>query len=152
MSHTIGFKGRLEGAGVTAPLAELLLAKLQIHELTRKDVQDMAAVLAAHPVGDGTGGTIDAGYVAGLLARDWGLCRTALANLEAAGAQLAGAGVPAAAAAAPARIAGLRQRIEAAPKTMRWKARAAVGARVRWYDDVGVAGQQGQGDAGLTGR
>jgi hypothetical protein len=49
-------------------------------------------------------------------------------------------------------VQDLRGRIEREPKSVRWKARAKVGTRVRWYDDVGDADQQGQGDAGLRER
>ena len=49
MSHTIEFKGRLGGVGPAAPAADLLLSKLQIHEITEKDVKDIGALLAAHP-------------------------------------------------------------------------------------------------------
>src|SRR5215831_6467851 len=56
MSHTIEFKGRLDGPGPAAQAADLLLAKLQIHEITEKDVKDMAALLAAHPLGATAGG------------------------------------------------------------------------------------------------
>ena len=75
---------------------------------------------------------------------------TATTNLALAGELLAGwssAGYVAATGAA--RAAELRERIEQAPKSLRWKARARVGTRVRWYEDVGDAEQQGQGDAGL---
>ena len=160
MAHTIEFKGRLQGPGPAVQAADLLLAKLQIHEITEKDVKDIAALLAAHPVGGAAeaagpaaGEHLDVERVLGLMGRDWGLCHTTLANLATAGQLLAGwtaAGDTAAAAAA--QVAELRQRIEWAPKSLRWKARASVGERVRWYEDVGDAGQQGQGDAGLRER
>jgi hypothetical protein len=177
MSHTIEFKGRLGGAGPTAEAADLLLAKLQIHEITEKDVKDMTALLAAHPLGGGAGagsggadggGRLDDGRVLGLMGRDWGLCYTALANLAVAGELLAGWASPGegaasatagevsaacgVAAAAAVRVDELRRRIEETPKSLRWKARASVGARVRWYEEVGDAEQQGQGDAGLRER
>jgi hypothetical protein len=153
MSHTIDFKARLGGTAPTAQAADLLLAKLQIHEITEKDIKDIAALLASHPLGDGSDGSIDSRYVIGLMAHDWGLCHTAQGNLVIAEGLLAGwhsAGSIAAAAASRARE--LRQRIELAPKSLRWKARAKVGTRVRWYEDVGDAEQQGQGDAGLRQR
>jgi hypothetical protein len=160
MSHTIEFKRRLNGPGPTAQAADLLLAKLQIHEITEKDVKDIAALLAAHPVSDTTdaantdaGERLDAERVLAPMGRDWGLCHTTLANLSTAGQLLAGwtaAGDTAAAAAV--QVAELRQRIELAPKSLRWKARASIGERVRWYEDVGDAEQQGQGDAGLRER
>jgi hypothetical protein len=153
MSHTIVFKGRLGDAASTARAADLLLAKLQIHEITEKDVKDIAALLASHPFGGGSEGSIESRYVVGLMAHDWGLCHTALGNLTIAEQMLAGwdwAGDVAAAAASG--IQDLRQRIEHEPKSVRWRARAKVGTRVRWYEDVGDAEQQGQGDAGLRER
>ena len=159
MSHTIEFKGRLNGPGPTAQAADLLLAKLQIHEITEKDVKDIAALLAAHPVGAAevagfaVGEHLDVERVLGLMGRDWGLCHTTLANLATAQQLLAGWTAAAdTAAAAAAQVTELRQRIELAPKSLRWKARASVGERVRWYEDVGDADQQGQGDAGLRER
>jgi hypothetical protein len=153
MSHTIAFKGRLGDAARTARAADLLLSKLQIHEITEKDVKDIAALLASHPLGDGPDGSIESRYVIGLMARDWGLCHTALGNLTIAERLLSGwdwAGDVAAAAVSG--VQDLRGRIEREPKSVRWKARAKVGTRVRWYEDVGDAEQQGQGDAGLRER
>ncbi|HEY6279990.1 MAG TPA: hypothetical protein VIX86_27180 [Streptosporangiaceae bacterium] len=153
MSHTIQFKGRLNGPGPTALPAYLLLAKLQIHEITEKDIKDIAALLASHPLGDGSDSSIDSRHVTGLMAHDWGLCHTTLGNLTIAERLLAGwtpaGGVVAA---ATARVQELRQQIEVEPKSLRWKARAKMGTRVRWYEDVGDAEQQGQGDAGLRER
>ncbi len=150
MSHTIEFGARLERTAATAQAADLLLAKLQIHEITEKDVKDIAALLASHPLGDGSADSIDARHVISLMVRDWGLCRTTLDNLAIADTLLSGPGSPGhISAAATARIRELRERIEAAPKSLRWKARARVGTRVRWYEEVGDADQQGQGSAGL---
>jgi hypothetical protein len=149
MSHTIEFKGRLNDPGPTAQVADLVLAKLQIHEITEKDVKDIASMLAAHPVTE----TLGVERVLTLMGRDWGLCHTALANLGTAERLLAGwVHARDVATAAAVQVAELRQRIELAPKSLRWKARASIGERVRWYDEVGDAEQQGQGDAGLRER
>ena len=153
MSHTIEFRTRLDCTPPTAQTADLLLSKLQIHEITEKDVKDMVALFASHPLGDGSHGTIESHRIVSLMARDWGLCYTALDNLEIAEDLLAGwesAGPVAVHAAAG--IEELKERIELAPKTLRWKARARLGTRVRWYEDVGDAQQQGQGDAGTRER
>lgn len=139
MSHTIEFKSRLDCTPPTVRTADLLLAKLQIHEITEKDVKDMVVLFASHPLGDGSRGTIESHHIVSLMARDWGLCYTALDNLEIAEDLLAGwesAGTVAVHAAAG--IEELKERIELAPKSMRWKARARLGTRVRWYEDVGV--------------
>ena len=154
MSHTIEFKGRLGGAGPAAPAADLLLSKLQIHEITEKDVKDIGALLAAHPSAkagtEGVGEQLDVERVLSLTGQDWGLCHTATTNLALAGELLAGwSSAGDVAATGAARAAELRERIEQAPKSLRWKARARVGTRMRWYEDVGDAEQQGQGDAGL---
>jgi len=155
MSHTIEFKGRLDAPRPTAQAADLLLAKLQIHEITEKDAKDIAALLAAHPLGDGDdrNDPLDAPRIIGLVRSDWGLCYTALANLAVADKLLAGWGSAGdVAVTARARVEGLRQHIELAPKSLRWKARARVGTRVRWYEEVGDSEQQGQGDAGIRER
>ncbi len=153
MSHTIEFKTRLDCTPPTAPTADLLLAKLQIHEITEKDVKDMAALLASHPPGDGLQGTIEMRHIVNLMSRDWGLCYTALENLTIAEDLLAEwSPVGKVTVAATVGIEALRERIELAPKTLRWKARARIGTRVRWYEDVGDADQQGQGDAGIRER
>jgi len=34
------------------------------------------------------------------------------------------------------RITQLEQMIERAPKSLKWKGRAAIGPRVQWYNDV----------------
>ena len=54
MSHTIDFKGRLDVPRADSPGRQTCcLSKLQIHEITEKDIKDLAALLAAHPLGDG---------------------------------------------------------------------------------------------------
>jgi hypothetical protein len=135
--HTIELRDRLGRRQVTAPVEDLLLQKLQIVRQTVTDRMDTSAVLATHPVAPGSGGdeageVIDAGYVAGLLARDWGFHHTATANL----ATLRdgpgnGHGVTIA-----ERAGALLEAIETAPKSVRWRARARVGERMQWWRDV----------------
>jgi hypothetical protein len=153
MSHTIEFKTRLDCTPPTAQTTDLLLSKLQIHEITEQDAKDIAALFASHPLGDGSRGSIESHHIVSLMARDWGLCYTALDNLSIVGELLAGwdsGGMVAVHAAVG--IEELTERIELAPKSMRWKARARLGTRVRWYEHVGDAQQQGQGDAGIGDR
>jgi hypothetical protein len=153
MSHTIEFKGRLNHDEPTAQSADLLLAKLQIHQITEKDIKDTAALLASHDLGDGSAGSIELRRITGLMGRDWGLYHTALANLATIETVLAAQdSVAQTATAALPRLRELWERIEHAPKSMRWRARARVGTRIRWYEEVGDADLQGQGDAGLRER
>ena len=135
--HTIELRDRLGARALTLPVEDLLLQKLQIVRQTVTDRMDAAALLATHPVAPGAGGVageaIDAGYVAGLLARDWGFHHTATANLAGLRDGPAANGTGATVA---ARVDALLEAIEAAPKSVRWRARARVGERMQWWQDV----------------
>jgi len=136
MSHTIPFRGRLTTAGATVDLADLLLMKLQVWEIERKDLGDAAAILVDHDLvrgrGKPTAEAIDLDRIAALAGTDWGLGHTAERNLErvtALAPELASAPRS-----LEAQVAGVRDAIAAAPKTLAWRARARVGERVRWYE------------------
>jgi hypothetical protein len=131
LCHTLELSGRVALEPRTLPLADLLLTKLQVVEVNERDLQDAAAILADHALGpDG----VDAERVTDLLAADWGWWRTATGTLErVAGyaAELDGfAGAPAVA----ERAGALAERVEAAPKSRRWRMRAKIGERKRWYE------------------
>jgi hypothetical protein len=133
--HTIQLRDRLARREVTVPVEDLLLQKLQIVKPTVTDRMDSQALLATHPVGNAAepGEAIDAGYVAGLLARDWGFHRTATANLAALRSAPPGNG---SGRLVGERVDALLAAIQAAPKSVRWRARARVGERVQWWQDV----------------
>ncbi len=136
MCHRLPIAARLEREAVTVPLAELLLSKLQIVKLNEKDERDIFALLCGHPVGDGDGETINADYIATLCAEDWGLWRTCKMNVERARSALPDYVPDAERQAVMAdRLQSLWERIEAAPKSRRWRIRARVGDRIRWYED-----------------
>ena len=139
MCHEIPFGNRLTAGERTVPLAELLLTKLQIVELNEKDAQDVLYLCSAYPVADGDEpGTIGLGRIRPLVGNDWGWWRTITLNLDRITALASGDGqglVPAGGKHDPVKqLAVLSQAIEATPKTLRWKARARVGERVRWYE------------------
>ena len=48
MSHTLDLRGRLDGPAPTITLADLLLTKLQVWEINRKDLGDTLCLLADH--------------------------------------------------------------------------------------------------------
>lgn len=133
--HTIELRDRLAARELTVPVEDLLLQKLQIVRQTVTDRMDVAALLATHPVGESgdPGEAIDPAYVAGLLARDWGFHHTATANLAALRDEVAGNG---SAGTVRGRVDALLGVIEAAPKSVRWRARARVGERMQWWQDV----------------
>jgi len=138
MSHRIDFRGRLRGPGPTIDLADLLLTKLQIWEINRKDLGDALCLLADHPVALPSQAAdpavaVDLERIVELARTDWGLCHTVERNLRRARDQAGlepptgGAGDPAVA------IDAILAAIEAAPKTAAWRLRARVGERVPWY-------------------
>ncbi len=140
MSHALDLSGRLAGSGPTVDLADLLLTKLQIWEINTKDLRDALCLLADHPIVDGLtsgqpgAGEIDLSRILALTGSDWGLCHTVernLGRLAAAALETPVDGAPH----DPARqVEELLARIAAAPKSLRWRSRARVGERVRWYE------------------
>ena len=151
MCHRIDFSNRLGASKPTLPLAELLLSKLQIVKINRKDVLDAMVLLAEHPLGTDDGevdartglGAINLPRLTAYTSGDWGWWRTVTGNLEKLAQFLDGGGFtpedldlqagrpprfdPA------AQVAALQAAIEAAPKSTGWKLRARVGERVKWY-------------------
>ena len=141
MCHTLDFRGSFRNSSLTLDPADLLLSKLQIFELNGKDVHDITHLLAGVPVGTADeaapGEVIDAGRFSQVLGSDWGWWRTCTGNLEKLPALLEENTEL-----APPRprfdpleqAARLREVAESAPKSMKWRMRAGVGDRVRWYE------------------
>ncbi len=139
MCHVLEFSGRIERMPLTLDAADLLLSKLQVVEQNEKDVHDILYLLAAHEVREGDEpGTIGLGRLSEVLGADWGWWRTATANLdrvvELARGELSRL-VPADAPLdAVEQAIALRRHADAMPKTLKWKLRARVGERARWYE------------------
>ena len=139
MCHKIPFRNRLEVDSPTIPLAELVLEKTQIVHLNEKDIKDMLILLAAHQVGDNDRDTINGKYIAGLLSKDWGFYYTNKLNLARIRKGLDVYSQPFSAEDVKhigERLDLLEKMIEDAPKSIGWKARAAIGPKVKWYNDV----------------
>lgn len=135
MSHTWPIDSRLSAAENTIPLGDLLLTKLQIFAVNEKDQRDIFNLLYGHKLTDDDAG-INVAYIAKLCARDWGLWRTATMNIERArGAAQRFQLAPEDEAIVLSRLDDLRKRIDAEPKSAKWKLRARVGERVQWYED-----------------
>jgi hypothetical protein len=116
------------------PAADLVLSKLQIVELTEKDKTDLLALLLDHeltPVAD-TG--INVSRISSICAANWGWWQSSRITLEAcrdaAGARLG----PDARDLASGRIEALLTAIDEVPKSVKWKARARIGTRAKWYE------------------
>jgi hypothetical protein len=137
MCHPVPLAPRLMLEPETVPLAELLLTKLQIVELNEKDVRDIVRLLTACDIGSDDGpAQIGAQRVAELCAADWGLYRTVQVNLNALEGDLVAGWLPETHTERLRRnVQELAAHIESTPKSRKWRARARVGDRVRWYSE-----------------
>lgn len=121
----------------TVPIEDLLLSKLQIVEVSDRDVRDVIAMLNDHPVESGEGTEqIDPDYVADLCGADWGLCKTVRMSLDRIDEYVRGNDLTVDEDRIDARVDALRTAIDEQPKTIRWKLRSLVGERKQWYKEV----------------
>ncbi len=135
MCHKFAFRDRLEIDPATLALADLLATKLQIVEMNEKDMRDIACILNDHDLGSEDGALVNGRRIAELASRDWGVYKTFTWSLERVGAWLPSLAIDEGRRKAIRdRIDGLKRLMEDAPKTMKWKLRAAVGPSVRWYE------------------
>jgi hypothetical protein len=137
MAHTVQFSGRLGLSKPTVSLVDLLLSKLQIHEITRNDLVDLVILLAEHDIG-GVNEPIDGKYFASVLGHDWGFHYSASLNLATLRTAVTEFEVlpEVVVARVCQQIDELLRLMDSAPKSSRWKIRARVGPRVRWHEIV----------------
>lgn len=116
------------------PVADLTLSKLQIVELTVKDKTDLLALLLEHALMPGDEAGLNVDRVTDVCRANWGWWQSSHLTLEACRAHAATCLDPAALNLVSERIAALAEAIDAAPKTVRWKTRARIGTRAKWYE------------------
>jgi hypothetical protein len=142
MCHSLPLSSRIDVRAGTLPAADVLMTKLQIVELNAKDRGDLYALLASHDVRAGDEDAIAVDRIASLTSGDWGLQHTFELNLERLRSGLPE--VPAQVRDAVAgRIDALARAMEAAPKSRKWKVRAKVGERKRWYEEPEEVDREG---------
>jgi hypothetical protein len=138
MDHQVDFRDRLEINTYAIDPADLFLSKLQIVNLNEKDVHDTITLIKdvyvdfqPHP------GVLDLHHVAGVCAADWGLYIDVMNNIDTVVEHLADYDL------GPRDAARVRRTLELAQdmmteqaKTLRWRLRARIGKRVRWYAEV----------------
>lgn len=135
MCHELDVNSRLQLVSETLTPADLLLTKLQIVEINRKDVYDVVTLLHACPVMEGAHpGAIDLERLAEVAAKDWGWYTTLTDNLARIPPVVAEALHGADAAQLLERTEAIRTALEQAPKSLAWKMRAGIGRRVQWYE------------------
>ncbi|HYK27876.1 MAG TPA: hypothetical protein VEV61_07900 [Streptosporangiaceae bacterium] len=142
MCHVLDFRSGYGRLPFTLDAIDILLSKLQIVELNEKDARDIFQLLSGLPVRPAAAAQpgeviLDTERFGQLLGADWGWWRTVTGNLD----KLPGLAaekpelVPRAAPHDPLEHAArLADHAHAVPKGMRWKLRANVGDRVRWYE------------------
>lgn len=151
MCHRLDFADRLAASSPTLPVADLLLSKLQIVKINRKDVLDALVLLAEHPLAPDDGaadsslglGAISVPRILSFTSNDWGWWRTVTGNLDKLSQYLASdfqdgdldVGDRPVRYDAAAQVAALRAAIDEAPKSTRWRLRARVGERAAWYQE-----------------
>jgi hypothetical protein len=119
-------------------VTDQLLTKLQVFKQEEKDVRDALTLLKDVEVAEEEGpGRIGLAYIARRCAGDWGLYHDVERSLGLCLERLPGYRLSAD---EEARVrdglARLQSAIEAAPKPVRWRARARIGERRPWHDPV----------------
>lgn len=135
MCHRLPITERLSLEPLTLPLAELLLTKLQIVQMNEKDVRDISALLLDHPLGDTDVETINLSRVVQLCDEDWGLWKTVTLSLNKVRdfSDSFSLETPAKAILVE-RLDQLEKSLGDSPKPLKWKMRARIGEKVKWYD------------------
>lgn len=133
MAHELDLRDSVSPDGLTISLADLLMTKLQVVNINEKDVRDLLALLIDHGLGDGD---IDLARILDATRNDWGLEHTMHRSLTTLAEMANDFGLtPERAQAVSERIAELSQALDAAPKGAKWKMRARIGERVKWYEE-----------------
>ncbi|NIQ37998.1 MAG: hypothetical protein GTN81_05345 [Proteobacteria bacterium] len=138
MNHTILYGGRLEVDSPTLPLAELLLQKLQMVGMHEKDIKDTVMLLRAHELGEDDNDRINQTSIGERLFRDWGFYHTATTNLEKIRNALSGYDVLGEEdrAVVDGRLVQLLRYLEEGTKSVKWKLRAKIGTKMKWYNAI----------------
>jgi hypothetical protein len=104
----------------------------------QKDLKDCLVLIRSHDVGETDEETINAKYIAKLLSNDWGFYYTATTNLKKVKDSLGNYPALTKDDKEPVkkRIDKLIDYIEKEPKSVRWKFRAKIGTRTKWYNEV----------------
>jgi hypothetical protein len=134
MCHELDLRERLCLLPDTLTPSDLLLSKLQIVELNAKDALDVLALLHDQPLTDSNDEAIDSSYLAQLWGENWPLWRTSQLSLQKVQATASEVLDASSRDRVIHMIGLLEELLETCGKSRRWKLRARVGDRVRWYE------------------
>jgi hypothetical protein len=133
LCHRIVLKTRLDAAPLTLSLADLTVLKLQVVETNEKDYLDICAIFADHDLSADDSG-VNSTRITDLAAADWGLWRTlGIVSERSERFALELSGFDSGELVAE-RLRRLRAQLDQVPKSRRWKLRARIGDRKRWYE------------------
>jgi hypothetical protein len=146
-SHDVEFgekpgEGRLEIDYPTISPADIVLEKLQIHQINRKDIIDLITLFVVHDVQDQFGkDSIDGAYIGRILSSEWGFWYDATTNLEKLRRLLQELGKENKLSDPQIQIVEERLKkllgfIENTPKQRSWEKRAKTGTKKAWYREV----------------
>lgn len=143
-SHTVYFgdspkDGRLSLDSPTITLTDLMLEKLQIHDINEKDIKDIIVLLRAHELGCvDQKEIINIEYICKLLADDWGFWYDAKINLGKV-VKLAEIYLDENKLEiedfddVKVKVQSILKRLDAEPKTKSWDKRAKIGESKAWW-------------------
>ncbi|HEX4687460.1 MAG TPA: hypothetical protein VH228_11815 [Nocardioides sp.] len=140
MCHRLDLSGRLDQHPYSLDAADLLLTKLQIHEINRKDLVDAVRLLLTHENadiaggGDGSTNAMSLDRLRSVTSADWGWFTTVTDNLQLVRSAASELLEPDDAGVVETRADEIDAGLRAAPKSMRWKARSVVGRKTPWYE------------------
>jgi hypothetical protein len=140
-SQTLDVRKRIELDSPTLPVADLLLSKLQIRDLTISDLSDLIALLYAVPPNDSDANSIDLCRIVDVTRHSWRWYTSVMLSLQTVDQALGNS--PCDLTHADQRLVGLRlkiieNRMVEAPKTLPWKMRSIIGQSLPWYDKVEI--------------
>ena len=138
MNHTIDFKNRLPVDSPTIPPSELLLQKIQMVRMNEKDIKDAIVLVRAHEIGEDDKERINRASVGARLLSDWGFYYTATTNLQKIRNSLSNYAALGEEdiRIVEGRINELLSYLKEEPKSMKWKSRALLGTKKKWYSEV----------------
>lgn len=135
MCHVIDLESRLDIDDATIPVVDLLLSKLQIVNITEKDLKDIIMLLLCHDIGESDNNEVNLNYFDHLISKDWGLWKTVTINISKLldfiqTISLANDYVSD----VTEKLNNLMDSADNIEKSLKWKLRSLVGERVKWYE------------------
>ena len=140
MCHRLDLASRLDLHPYALDAADLLLTKLQIHEINRKDLVDAVRLVLTHENadiaggGDGRTSSMSLDRLRAVTSSDWGWFTTVTDNLALVRTAASELLEPSDAGIVEVRVDEVDDALRSAPKSMRWKARSVVGRKTPWYE------------------